>query len=226
MNVLVVEDDDRVAAALQDVLARHGFVVTRADSVGRARARLADDIDVVLLDLMLPDGDGLELCAHIRSVSEVPILITSARGDLAWRLHGLNVGADDYLVKPYDIRELMARMSAVTRRSKASSASNTVGDRAEALARQGVSIDLRTRQVIVGGEAISLTRKEFGVLAELAANPGLVVRRERLLSSVWHSMYEQDGHTLDVHVAAVRSKTGAPKLIETVRGVGYRLAAD
>ncbi len=146
--------------------------------------------------------------------------------ELNWRLHGLNLGADDYLVKPYDIRELMARMSAVARRSKLGEPVDSRGERAQVLARHGVSIDLRSRQVFVGGAAVSLTRKEFGVLAELAANPGLVIRREKLLSAVWHSMYEEDGHTLDVHVASVRSKIGAPGLIETVRGVGYRLATD
>lgn len=227
MRVLLVEDDDRVAAALCDALGRHGFDLHRAATLAQAMSMLADDFDVVLLDLMLPDGNGLELCTHIRSHSNVPILITTARGDLTWRLHGLNLGADDYLVKPYDIRELMARIAAVAWRAKVGVSSSTdSAPAARVLIRQGLEIDLDRQQVSVGGEPVFLTRKEFGVIAELAENPGVVVRRERLLSTVWNSMYHEDNHTLTVHIAAIRTKTGAPGLIETVRGVGYRLADE
>jgi DNA-binding response OmpR family regulator len=226
MQVLLVEDDDRVAAALQNVLSHHGFSLTRADGVGTALKMLDDSIDLVLLDLMLPDGDGLSLCARIRSARDVPIVITTARGELSWRVHGLNLGADDYVVKPYDLRELMARMRAVIRRAQPALAPDDRADNDRVLSAQGVQIDLRRHRVTVHGAPVSLTRKEFALLEELALSPGLVVRREQLLSRVWQSMYEPDGHTLNVHVATMRAKLGVPELIQTVRGVGYRLALD
>jgi DNA-binding response OmpR family regulator len=219
---LVVEDDDRVAGALCNLLGRHGFAIVRAAGVTQALARLDDAIDVVLLDVMLPDGDGFDLCARIRAARDVPIVMTTARSELRWRVHGLHVGADDYLVKPYDGRELIARMLAVRRRF-------TTAGRAEPPAAErvvevgGVRIDLGRRQVTVAGDAVPLTRKELALLEVLAEHPGLVVRRERLLSRIWHSAHEFDAHTLDVHVATVRAKTGVRGLIETVRGVGYRL---
>jgi DNA-binding response OmpR family regulator len=219
--VLVVEDDDRVAGALCDLLGRHGFATTRAGGVGQALALLDDAVDIVLLDLALPDGDGFDLCARIRADRDVPILMTTARSELRWRIHGLHLGADDYLVKPYDGRELIARMHAVHRRLKrADPPTPTTGQVVQV---GGVRIDLGRRKVTVAGTPVALTRKELALLEVLAEQPGLVVRRERLLSRVWRSAYEFDAHTLDVHVAAVRAKTGVRGLIETVRGVGYRL---
>jgi DNA-binding response OmpR family regulator len=135
-------------------------------------------------------------------------------------VHGLHVGADDYLVKPFAVQELIARMHAVTRRSRTSVPQEP---RTAAVNTLGVSIDLGRRVVLRGDQEIALTRKEFGILEILAQEPGLVVRRERLLSQVWGSNWSGDQHTLDVHVAAVRSKCGVPGLVETVRGVGYRL---
>jgi DNA-binding response OmpR family regulator len=224
--VLVVEDDDRVAGALCDLLGRHGFATARAAGVTQALAQLDDAVDLVLLDLMLPDGDGFDLCARIRTSRDVPIVMTTARSDLRWRVHGLHLGADDYLVKPYDARELIARMLAVHRRV----ASGARGARPPAPADDvrvldvgGVRIDLGRREVTVADRPVALTRKELALLEVLAEHPGLVVRRERLLSRVWRSAHEFDAHTLDVHVAAVRSKTGVRSVIETVRGVGYRL---
>jgi DNA-binding response OmpR family regulator len=221
--VLVVEDDDRVAGALCDLLGRHGFAMLRAAGVTQALARLDDSIDIVLLDLMLPDGDGFDLCARIRSARDVPILMTTARSDLRWRVHGLHLGADDYLVKPYDVRELIARMLAVHRRVSSSRVERPASLADRVVQVRGVRIDLGRRTVTVAGDLVSLTRKELALLEVLAEQPGLVVSRERLLSRVWRSAYEFDAHTLDVHVAAVRAKTGVRGLIETVRGVGYRL---
>jgi DNA-binding response OmpR family regulator len=219
--VLVVEDDDRVAGALCDLLGRHGFAIARAAGVTQALALLDDAVDLVLLDLMLPDGDGFDLCARIRANRDVPIVMTTARSELRWRVHGLHLGADDYLVKPYDARELIARMLAVHRRVAARTA---VAERPPHVVHVGgVRIDLGRREVTVDDRPVALTRKELALLEALAEHPGLVVRRERLLSRVWRSAHEFDAHTLDVHVAAVRSKTGVRALIETVRGVGYRL---
>jgi DNA-binding response OmpR family regulator len=224
--VLVVEDDDRVAGALCDLLGRHGFAIARASGVTQALARLDDAVDLVLLDLMLPDGDGFDLCARIRASRDVPIVMTTARSELRWRVHGLHLGADDYLVKPYDAQELIARMLAVHRRvaTHATAPPATTDGRVIDVGR--VRIDLGRREVSVGGTPVALTRKELALLEVLAEHPGLVVRRERLLSRVWRSAHEFDAHTLDVHVAAVRHKTGVKTLIETVRGVGYRLGTE
>jgi DNA-binding response OmpR family regulator len=223
VRVLLVEDDDRVASALCDLLSRHGFTMTRTVGVADTLARIADAVDLVLLDLMLPDGDGFDLCARIKAARDVPILMTTARSELRWRVHGLDIGADDYLVKPYDARELIARMLAVHRRTTAGASRRPVVAR---VARVGaVTLDFGRHEVTVAGNPVPLTRKELAVLEVLAERPGLVVRREQLLSQVWHSAYDGDGHTLDVHVAAIRAKTGTPELIQTVRGVGYRLGA-
>jgi DNA-binding response OmpR family regulator len=220
--VLVVEDDDRVAGALCDLLGRHGFATARAAGVTQALAQLDPAVDIVLLDLMLPDGDGFDLCARIRAAHDVPIVMTTARSDIKWRVHGLHLGADDYLVKPYDARELIARMLAIHRRAGDRAPQTATGHGGVVHAR-GVRIDLNRRTVTVAGRPVALTRKELALLEVLAEHPGLVVRRERLLSRVWRSAHEFDAHTLDVHVAAVRAKTGVHGLIETVRGVGYRL---
>jgi DNA-binding response OmpR family regulator len=229
VRVLVVEDDDRVAGALCDLLGRHGFAIARAAGVTQALAQLDDAVDLVLLDLMLPDGDGFDLCSRIRANRDVPIVMTTARSELRWRVHGLHLGADDYLVKPYDARELIARMLAVHRRVATQApapAPAPVADDDRVVQVGGVRIDLGRREVTVAGRPVALTRKELALLEVLAEHPGLVVRRERLLSRVWRSAHEFDAHTLDVHVAAVRSKTGVRSLIETVRGVGYRLGTE
>jgi DNA-binding response OmpR family regulator len=220
MRVLVVEDDDRVAAALRDILDRHGFSVLRAGGVAEALELIDDSTQVVLLDLGLPDGDGFELCASIRAIRDVPIIMTTARADLRSRVHGLHMGADDYVVKPYAISELLARIHAVTRRVRSATPVDPATNSVQVL---GISIDLGRRVVLRRGEEVSLTRKEFGILEVLAQEPGMVVRRERLLSQVWGSTWAGDQHTLDVHIAAVRSKCGVAAIIETVRGVGYRL---
>jgi DNA-binding response OmpR family regulator len=214
--------------------------VLRVATAQDALNKLDDSVDVVLLDLGLPDGDGLDVCARIRRTSEVPILVTTARADLRSRVHGLHLGADDYLVKPYDVRELMARIHAVTRRSRAPGppvrrrrpegsgvpAPDGEGPVDPVVAVREARIDLGRREVSVQGRIVPLTRKEFDVLALLADRPGLVFRREQILAQVWGSSPGgpgAGGHTLDVHVASLRAKTGVPDLVQTVRGVGYRL---
>jgi DNA-binding response OmpR family regulator len=220
MRLLLIEDDDRVASALHDILQRHGFSVQRASSVTQAMELLDPAIQVILLDLGLPDGDGFELCLAIQAVHDIPIIMTTARADLRSRVHGLHLGADDYLVKPYAVSELLARIHAVTRRTRNAEQPEAANRVVQVC---GVSIDLGRRLVLRGADEIALTRKEFGILELLAAEPGIVVRRERLFSQVWGSSWEGDRHTLDVHVAAVRNKCGVAGIIETVRGVGYRL---
>ncbi|MFE2922696.1 response regulator transcription factor [Streptomyces goshikiensis] len=236
MRLLLVEDDDHVAAALSAILARHGFRVTHARNGEEALQALlpadAPPFGVVLLDLGLPDQDGYEVCGKIRKRTSTPVIMVTARADVRSRIHGLNMGADDYVVKPYDTGELLARIHAVARRTGGSenTATATPGPAGTAgepgVVRLGpVSIELPTRRVSVDGADVPLTRKEFDLLALLAQRPGVVFRREQIISEVWRTSWEGTGRTLEVHVASLRSKLRMPALIETVRGVGYRLVA-
>jgi DNA-binding response OmpR family regulator len=228
MRLLLVEDDDHVAAALSAILARHGFQVTHARSGEEALQALlpagAPPFGVVLLDLGLPDQDGYEVCGKIRKRTSIPVIMVTARSDVRSRIHGLNMGADDYVVKPYDTGELLARIHAVARRTGAAEEAAATAAGAPAVVRLGpVSIELPTRRVSVDGTDVPLTRKEFDLLALLAQRPGVVFRREQIISEVWRTSWEGTGRTLEVHVASLRSKLRMPALIETVRGVGYRL---
>jgi DNA-binding response OmpR family regulator len=233
VRLLLIEDDDRVGAALVDVLSHHGFVVDRARTAQESLTQLGPHTDVVVLDLGLPDRDGFEVCSRIRRECDVPIIIATARGDLASRVHGLHLGADDYLVKPFDVRELMARIHAVVRRSQPTgepTASTVGGPTAGGPTAGGptagvgvLAVDVQQRTVEVDGRPVALTRKEFDLLSLLASRPGVVFRREQILSQVWQSQWAGDHRTLEVHVGSIRAKTGLPKVIETVRGIGYRL---
>ncbi|WP_120493953.1 response regulator transcription factor [Microbacterium phyllosphaerae] len=221
MRILIVEDDERVAAALEAFLARSGYATVWAADGASALEMLGADTEVVLLDLGLPDVDGIDLCRRIRGRSEVPIVIVTARNQVTERIRGLRAGADDFVVKPYDVHELLARIEAVTRRSR------PVRPESEARVRLqdgDVEIDLITRQVIIDREPIELTRKEFDIVAVLARYPGVAVPKERLIREVWNTDWRGFGHSLEVHVGAIRRKAGQRSLIETVRGVGYRLA--
>ncbi|WP_328884716.1 response regulator transcription factor [Streptomyces sp. NBC_00299] len=224
MRLLVIEDDIHVALALSALLSQHGFEIVHACSAKEALQILPPDdaqpFGVILLDLGLPDQDGYEVCTTIRKLTSTPVIMVTARSDVRSRIHGLNVGADDYVVKPYSVGELLARIHAVSRRTA------PVGEAepgASSLRLGPVHIDLPTRQVTVDGSAVHLTRKEFDLLVLLAQRPGVVFRREQIISSVWKSMPQGTAHTLHVHVASLRTKLGNPALIETVRGVGYRL---
>ena len=177
---------------------------------------------VVLLDLGLPDQDGYEVCGKIRKRTATPVIMVTARSDVRSRIHGLNLGADDYVVKPYDTGELLARIHAVSRRT---APEDPAADAEGALRLGPVQIELPTRRVTVDGSVIQLTRKEFDLLALLAQRPGVVFRREQIISEVWRTSWEGTGRTLEVHVASLRAKLRMPALIETVRGVGYRLVA-
>ncbi|MEV6022269.1 response regulator transcription factor [Streptomyces sp. NPDC052036] len=225
MRLLLVEDDNHVAAALSAVLARHGFDVTHARNGEEALRALVPEgagFNVVLLDLGLPDQDGYEVCGKIRKRANIPVIMVTARSDVRSRIHGLNLGADDYVVKPYDTGELLARIHAVARRIPHLDDTGAT----ETVLRLGqMQIELPTRRVSVDGSVVQLTRKEFDLLALLAQRPGVVFRREQIISEVWQTSWEGTGRTLEVHVASLRSKLRMPALIETVRGVGYRLVA-
>ncbi|HCA86928.1 MAG TPA: DNA-binding response regulator [Streptomyces sp.] len=229
MRLLLVEDDDHVAAALSAVLARHGFAVTHARNGSEALQALLPDtgtpFGVVLLDLGLPDQDGFEVCGRIRKLTSTPVIMVTARADVRSRIHGLNLGADDYVVKPYDTGELLARIHAVFRRTvPGEEAEETAaGGEREPVRLGAVRIDLLTRRVSVRGVPVQLTRKEFDLLAALVQAGGDAITREALMESIWDTSWIGASRTLDVHVSALRTKLGRPGLIETVRGIGYRI---
>ena len=216
MRLLVVEDDPTISEPLVSGLAREGFEVVLA--VTGAEALGAEPVELVLLDLGLPDLDGRVVCQELRERSSVPIIVVSARGDEIDRVMLLELGADDYVVKPFGFRELVARIRAVSRRTDSPSTAP-----AELTTWGGLVIDRRTRNVVVGGDAVSLTPKEYELLTELASDPGAIFTREHLMEHVWDEHWWGSTKTLDVHVASLRKKLG-PELIETIRGVGFRLS--
>jgi DNA-binding response OmpR family regulator len=231
VRILLVEDDAALAASAVDGLKAHGFDVEHVGTGGAALAAVAAGVDlpdVVLLDLGLPDIDGQEVCRRIRSGSDLPVIVVSARGDEADRVIALELGADDYLTKPYGMRELAARIRAVMRRATTVPAA---GAPAVGLSPAGVqeigrlSIDRRTQRVHVDGAEVALTAKEFDVLAYLADDPGAVGRRTEILEHVWDGHWYGATKTVDAHVAAIRKKLGDPAWVEAVRGVGFRLGS-
>jgi DNA-binding response OmpR family regulator len=291
IRVLLIEDDETIAEPLAEGLGHFGLTVDHV-TTGAEGLRSAYG-DVVLLDLGLPDMDGIDVCRGIRRVSDVPVIILSARGEEADRVLGLELGADDYLAKPFSIRELVARVRAVTRRTQRTEAvAEPAGTeplvergrtespaergrtealverlRAEAAAAPAVTappgplsyeavppsplsyeaapapsyeesppsasyppgplvVDRRTRQVWVGEIPVTLTPKEFELLALLTEDPGAVYSRQQILDRVWDPHYEGPTKTLDVHVASLRRKLGDPAWIQTLRGVGFRLAVQ
>jgi DNA-binding response OmpR family regulator len=223
VRILLVEDDDGIALPLVKGLEREGYEVDRVANGAGALAH--EGADLVLLDLRLPDLDGFEVCRRLRSASTVPIIVVSARGEEADRVIGLELGADDYLVKPFGLRELVARIRAVTRRT--ASAAVDAPPPVEGSQRLGeLEIDRRAHKVLVGGEPIDLTPKEFALLALLAEDAGAVRTRGEILDQVWDPHWYGPTKTLDVHVASLRKKLGDPGIIETVRGVGFRVRDD
>lgn len=221
MHVLLVEDDDTIAEPLSKGLERQGFSVQRESTgLGAIDAlATAEHVDVILLDLGLPDIDGYEVCRRVRATATTPIIVLTARGDEIDRVLGLELGADDYMVKPFGFRELVARINAVTRRAQAN---DEIPDQPVHID-GGVEIDPRTRRVMVNGIEVQLTRKEFDLLRLLATDPGATLTREEILEQVWDAHWYGPTKTLDVHVASLRKKLGDPGLIQTVRGVGFRL---
>ncbi len=213
MKVLLVEDEQTIAEPLAEGLRREGFDVQHV-ATGEA-ALAAADPDIVLLDLRLPDIDGFEVCRRIRRRSRVPIIVVSARGEEVDKVVGLELGADDYVVKPFGLRELVARIRAVSRRDNRPAG--------EVLRADGLVVDRRTRRASLGGRELELTPREFELLALLARDPGATMPRGRIYEEVWGSPWFGSRKAIDVHVGALRRKLGDPGWIETVRGVGFRL---
>jgi two-component system, OmpR family, response regulator RegX3 len=228
-HVLVVEDESSFADALTVGLEREGFRVTvAADGATALRSFAADPPDLVLLDLMLPGISGLDVCREIRLKSDVPIIIVTAKGEEVDTVVGLEVGADDYVTKPYRLRELVARMRAVVRRAEQRAAGGEKAEPAQpgALRVGDVCLDPERHEVTVAGAPVSLPRKEFELLALLLENAGRVLLRDTLIDRVWGGDYVGDTKTLDVHIRRLRSKLeedpAHPRRIVTIRGLGYK----
>ena len=211
-----MEDDAAIADSLVVGLGRHGFDVSVAQD-GATALRLVDRCDLVLLDLGLPDLDGSEVCRRVRETSGVPIIVVSARSGELDRVVLLEMGADDYVVKPFGLRELVARIRAVSRRSGDDSST-------QRLFLGALVVDLRTHEVTVDGAVVDLTPKEFDLLAHLARDPGAALNRRDILEEVWDVNWYGSPKTLDVHVASLRRKIGHPEWIQAVRGVGFKLS--
>lgn len=215
MRVVLIEDDPTISVPLADGLMRSGFDVVAVSTAADGLAAV-DGSDLVLLDLGLPDLDGSEVCRRIRQTSSVPIIVISARGDEIDRVLLLESGADDYVVKPFGTRELIARIRAVARRTMPEEAPERQRDLGP------LTIDVAAHRAGMDGVELELTPKEFDLLAYLSSDLGVVHRRRDILESVWDEHWYGPSKTLDVHVAALRRKLGDPAWIETVRGVGYR----
>lgn len=218
MRVLLVEDDESIAESLIAGLERERFVVTWVTTGGGALAEAHEGFDLVLLDLGLPDLDGLDVCRALRQASDVPIIVLTARDTETDRVVGLELGADDYLGKPFGFRELLARIRAVLRR-RGPSEHREHPDRLEC---GPIAVDVRTHEARVEGTAVDLTPKEFDLLRYLIEDPGAIRTRQGILEEVWDRNWFGPTKTLDVHIASLRRKLGDPTLIETVRGVGFR----
>ncbi|HYM46273.1 MAG TPA: response regulator transcription factor [Solirubrobacteraceae bacterium] len=224
-RVLLVEDESSIADPFAQALARNGFhpLIARTASEAIRLGREAEP-DVVLLDITLPDGDGRDVCRELRRGSDVPIIMLTARGTITDRVVGLELGADDYVVKPFSAEEVISRIRAVLRRARATPPTPAV------LSAGDLRLDLGARQAWLSGRDLELTRKEFDLLARLARDAGRVVSRETLMSEVWDENWFGSTKTLDVHIASLRRKLGdssaSPRYISTVRGVGFRFSAD
>ena len=215
-TVLLVEDEPSVGELVRGYLTRDGYRVVWVRSGDEALAELErHPVRLVLLDIGLPGKDGFDVCRDIRARSQVPILMLTARDEEPDRIVGLEVGADDYVTKPFSPRELVARMKAVLRRSEPQ-------DRRDSLTLADVVLHRESRDVTVDGAAVELTAKEFDLLAFFMANTGIVVSRDVLLDRVWGVEYPGGTRTVDVHVAQLRRKLGRPELIRTLRGAGYK----
>ena len=219
MRVLLVEDDEPVAQSLRRGLLRYGFEVAWVSTGGAALSH-TEPYDVVLLDLGLPDTDGLDVCRALRARGDVPIIVISARSDETDRVVGLELGADDYVSKPFGVREVIARIRAVMRRVQprdrtADSGPDPYGTR--------LTIDRKAARVRLDGEEVALAPKEYDLLAFLTEEPGALMSREQIMEAVWDANWFGPTKTLDVHVAALRRKLKGAIAIEAVRGVGFRL---
>ncbi len=223
-TILLVDDEEAVQMLLTYPLEREGFRVMQARDGEEALRRFGTErVDLVVLDLMLPKLDGLEVCRRLRAQSTVPIIMLTARDDELDKVVGLELGADDYITKPFSIREFRSRVRALLRRA----ALGGHGDERDVIRAEGIVVDLARRAVTVRGEQVELTYVEFEILRALAARPGNVLSRQALLESLWGDYAYREPRTIDVHVRHLREKLERdphePELIQTVRGAGYRL---
>jgi DNA-binding response OmpR family regulator len=226
-TILLVDDEDSVRKVLAFPLEKDGYEVVQAADGEEALARFGErDVDLVVLDIMLPRLDGLEVCKRLRATSTVPIIMLTARDDELDKVIGLELGADDYITKPFSIREFRSRVRALLRRATALQTPAPSDE--ERIERDGLVIDVPRRTVHVRGEEVQLTYVEFELLRALASSPGRVFSRRMLLESLWKSADYRDPRTIDVHVRHLREKIEVeprnPEYILTVRGVGYRFA--
>jgi len=228
LRVLVVDDERALAGLVGSYLTRDGFEVYLAHDGQQAIDQAREfDPDVMVLDLGLPKIDGVEVCRVVRTFSDCYIVMLTARSEEIDKLIGLSVGADDYLTKPFSPRELLARIQAMLRRPRVSTASRQPSAEGPPRLFGALSIDVAGREVHLDGEAVALTRTEFDVLEALSARPKLVFTRRALIDAVWDQTWVGDEHLVDVHVGHVRRKLGddpnAPRYVRTVRGIGYRM---
>ncbi|MDO8473202.1 MAG: response regulator transcription factor [Dehalococcoidia bacterium] len=219
MRILVVDDDPQISGLLRRGLAYEGYVVETASDGAEALAKASEnEVDLVLLDVLMPGMDGFEVARRLRRNSRVPILMLTAKGTVADKVTGLDAGADDYLVKPFDFDELLARVRALLRRKQP--------EKGEKLVFGDVSLDISTRQVTRDGKPVELTAKEFDLMEFFMRHPRQVLRREQISERVWGYDFEGESNVIEVYVRYLRSKLeldGLPRVIHTVRGVGYVL---
>ncbi|MBB6669495.1 response regulator transcription factor [Cohnella nanjingensis] len=221
-TILVVDDDSFIRELVGVVLSRAGFAVREAPDADVAlKAMERGDVDLAILDIMLPGMDGWQLCAEIRQVRDMPVLMLTAKGETAHKVKGFDAGADDYLVKPFDPPELLARVRALLKRYRLTSSPT--------LNAAGLTLHRHSLEIVVGDRAISLPPKEFELLFKLAENAGRTVQREQLIMGIWGYDFDGNERTLDVHVNRLRDKLAEwkqPARIATVRGIGYRLEEE
>ena len=218
-TILLVEDEEDIASLVRAYLERDGFRVVWATRGTEGLAELErHDVRLAILDLQLPDADGFDVCRAIRSTSSLPVVMLTARDEEVDRVTGLELGADDYVTKPFSPRELTARVRAVLRRVEP----DTTDDQ---LAAGDVELDRRARTASVAGAEVELTGREFDLLWHLASRPGIVVSRGQLLERVWGIEFPGGTRTVDVHIGQLRRKLGRPRLIRTVRGAGYKVVS-
>lgn len=227
-KILIVEDEASFSEALTFLLGKEGFAVDSASTGSEALAKFeSGNFDLILLDLMIPEISGIEVCRTIRTKSQVPIIMLTAKDTEIDKVVGLEIGADDYVTKPYSKNELIARIRAVLRRRNGGGENEMSEGEAGILNVANIRMDIDRHQVTVGGQPISLPLKEFELLEFLMRNPGRVLTRNQLIDRVWGSDYVGDTKTLDVHIKRLRAKIekdpANPTLIQTVRGLGYKI---
>ena len=219
-HILIVEDEESISSFVKLYLEREGFAVTIAPTGGDAMHALEEKVDLVTLDLMLPDMDGLDICRQIRAKSTVPIIMLTARDEDIDKIVGLEVGADDYVTKPFNARELVARIKSILRRA------NAPAQTSKRLKCGLIQIDAARRECLLDGEQVMLAPKEFDLLWELLEHNGDVLNRDQLLEKVWGYTFAGDTRTVDVHVRQLRKKLGDDCPIVTVWGSGYKVGTE